>query len=44
MVVVPDRVIRSQLARLTHPQGFSSNLKLYNAVNIVSVLFVLFFL
>jgi hypothetical protein len=34
----------SQLARLTLPPGFSSNVKLFITVYIVSVLFVLFFL
>jgi hypothetical protein len=41
---VPDRVIRSQLARPTRLLGFSSDVKSCVAVCIIYVLFVLFFL
>ncbi len=43
-VAVPDRVIRSQLARSTRLPGFTSNVKRFITVYIILVLFVLFLL
>ncbi len=42
--IIPDKVIRSQLARSTCPPGFSSNVKICIAVYIILVIFVLFLL
>ncbi len=43
-VSVPDRVIWSQLARPTRPPMFNSNVKIYVAVYMILVLFVVILL